>query len=154
MTRKPTYLLILTTALILTGLAVQASDRPGRGAAFIELDRDGDGGITRAEFEARGAVRFDRADADADGLLSAEELTAAMTAGMTRRVDALLARLDTSGDGMISAEELAQARDGRRAGAGMFERLDADADGAISAEEFAEMQRGHGRLGRRGPHGN
>jgi Ca2+-binding EF-hand superfamily protein len=76
---------------------------------FDELDSDGDGLLSRAEYSAANqrAARqslgrqraFERLDADADGVLTIDEFPPSR-----------LVRLDTDGDGTITAEELRQGR--------------------------------------------
>jgi hypothetical protein len=46
-------------------------------AHIAKLDTDGDGAITRAEWEALRLARFDAADSNKDGVLSKEEMRAA-----------------------------------------------------------------------------
>ncbi len=129
-------------------------DRP----SFAELDADGDGNLTVAEFKAQAAARFAEADTNGDGVLSVEELTAAATARAAERAAIMIARMiefrDADGDGALSQAEM-----GGDSGERMFARLDADGDGVISAEEYEQAQergkRGkRGRWGRHGDHGD
>jgi Ca2+-binding EF-hand superfamily protein len=118
---------------------------------FDAIDTDKDGKITSVEFDAFRAAEFSKADANADGQVSAEELAAKQVADMTARAadmaTKMIERMDDDGDGLLSAEEMAQ---GPRAPT-MFERADADGDGAISKEEVEAMK---GKMGHRhGKHG-
>jgi Ca2+-binding EF-hand superfamily protein len=121
--------------------------RPG----FEELDANADGLITPEEIAAHRQVRFDAADTDKDGLLSAEELEARMAARLTERVARMIGRKDTDGDGRLSRDELSA-----RPAEAMFARADSDGDGAVSVDEFEAMKqqrgRGHGMM-RRHPDG-
>lgn len=146
------------TLLLMTAMAIgfgvqgaQAQERHGQMPAFEELDANADGVVTLEELEAQAAARFQGVDTDGDGGISAAELLAQREIDEAQRAqdraDQLVERLDDDGDGLIQAEEMA---DGRRSLDRMFERVDADEDGAISAEEFAEA-REHGGERRNGP---
>lgn len=146
----------LAGGLMLTSTAAQARG-PGGGherLSFEQLDTNGDGQITMAEMEARGAARFAATDTNNDGKLSKEELTAAGSERMAKRVDRMLERLDADGDGALSQAELEDGRKGKGRGDRMekrFERMDADGSGGISAEEFeAHAGKGKGRKGGKG----
>lgn len=115
---------------------------------FTELDANGDGKITRDEFEARRAAEFAATDADGDGNISREELVAHIVARATDRAEGMADRMmehrDANADGVLSADEMAgddrqQARLDR-----MFERFDDDGDGALSQAELDDI----GMMGR------
>jgi Ca2+-binding EF-hand superfamily protein len=111
------------------------------------LDSDGDGTVSRSEFDAGGASRFTESDTDGDGQLSAEELEAAherMREQMRseragRHQDRVLARFDADDNGLVSREEFDAAR------AGLFEQLDADGDGVVRQDEGPRWHDGRGR---------
>jgi Ca2+-binding EF-hand superfamily protein len=76
---------------------------------FAKMDLNGDGNLTReemteykakmkAEREANKKDRFDRADANEDGQISAEEFAAS--------TDAMAKRMDRNGDGTIDRREM------------------------------------------------
>ncbi len=52
--------------------------------AYRELDRDGDGAVTRAEFMEAGEARFAQTDRDGDGRISRDEWAQAAAAGGER----------------------------------------------------------------------
>ena len=52
--------------------------------AYRELDRDGDGAVTRAEFMEAGEARFAQTDRDGDGRISRDEWARAAAAGGQR----------------------------------------------------------------------
>lgn len=104
-----TLLLGVATALALGGVAV-AQDGP-RGP--MAADTDGDSRLSQAEFAAGALARFDANDANRDGLISAEEVQAAMQARRTEGRARLFAALDADSDGMISRAEF-DARAERR----------------------------------------
>ncbi len=113
---------------------------------FAQVDADGDGKVTKEEFEAFRAARFAAADTDGDGKLSPEEMEAAREARRMERVRGMITRLDTDGDGLLSAEELAAGAP-RRGPEAMFGMLDADEDGALTLEEMQAGRPGFGRHG-------
>lgn len=69
---KPLFTL---TLIALAGTAcAQDAPRPGPARGMMRADANGDGVITRAEFDADNATRFARIDANHDGKLDASEL--------------------------------------------------------------------------------
>ena len=126
----------LGIAIVSPALADRGPGQGGmQGFIFDQLDADKDGKVTAAEMEASRTARVTAADANGDGLMSAEELAAMHLADMSVRASAMAAemvtRMDTNGDGLLSAAEMA-ARPGP---AQMFDRIDADGDGALTREE-------------------
>ena len=158
-------LILAGTALVIalgaTGAVVARDGGHGDRAAmmFERLDANGDGQITREEFDGAREARFTEADGNGDGLLSAEEMIAAAMArhsqeAVAERVGRMIERLDANGDGLLSPDEMPRERGGR-----MFERVDADGDGVITQEEaedararFADRH-GHRKGGRHGRDG-
>lgn len=147
-----TPLLILAIAaggaLTLSPAAAQDRQMPD----FATLDANGDGQISLEELTAQRTARFAEADANSDGALSPEELLAHMEAERDARADRMvermLSRLDANDDGVLQESELA-ARGGDRM-VQRFDRADTNADGVISAEEFEQAQ---DRMAERGRHG-
>ena len=145
---KRTTLIALTAATLALGTAATfARDGGHRGdrteridAMFERFDTDGNGEITRDEFDAARSDRFEGADTNGDGLLSTEELVQAALArhseeAITERVERMIERLDKDGDQALSAEELP----GDRSNA-MFDRADADGDGIVTRAEVEDMR--------------
>jgi Ca2+-binding EF-hand superfamily protein len=135
----------MKTIAILTALglasaalvAVAAPDGNGRGEKLKAADTNGDGMISREEAKAlpRLAKHFDAIDANKDGKLSADELSASRE----KRRGEGWKKLDTNGDGKISKAE-AQANAPRLAE--NFDQLDANKDGFVTPEEMKAAHAG------------
>jgi Ca2+-binding EF-hand superfamily protein len=137
----------LAVAVLLGGtvlaLAESGPGKMGHGMrmqhSFEELDADADGRITQEEMTAHMQAQFEGADADGDGALSRDELVTRMTERQAERIAAyanhMIERHDSDGDGKLSPDEMKADRGGR-----MFKRADADGDGAITKAEFDEMR--------------
>jgi hypothetical protein len=146
------------------GLAM-AQDGPGpRGPhGLFQADANGDGVLTRQEFDAGRDAMFARLDADNDGQISREEMRArhhgrrggrggmhslrgadANNDGNITREEFLARpiehfdRMDANNDGVISADERPQRGErAERRGRGERPTLDANGDGQVSRAEFA-----------------
>ena len=71
--------LFLSSAVILSGLSLPAFADKGHGL-FERSDTDGDGFVSKVEFDAGRDGMFDRIDANKDGILTQEEMQAARDA--------------------------------------------------------------------------
>lgn len=110
---------------------VQGTPLAPRRGGLAQFDTDGDGRITRAEFDAGTRASFARIDTNHDGRIDAAERTASPFGGR---------------GGAEEAEDVLVTLDAFLARAGrQFFRMDANADGVIDASE-----RGRGRGQRRG----
>ena len=135
---------IVAAALSVTAVSVAAKGMGRNGPmmpSFQELDADQDGKITPSEIEAFSKLRFETADTNSDGFLSADELEAQTLKRMQERAKMrsakMLEKKDANGDGKLSLEEMKQ--NGKRQ-AKMFKHMDADNDGAISAQEYQDAK--------------
>lgn len=122
----------------------------GHGMTLFGMGRPGAGEVlTPEDRAARIAERFAAADTDGDGLLSADEIAAALESMRLERMAVMAGRylqaLDTDGDGALSLDELMAGPSER-----MFARADTDGDGVISPEEWdAAMAQMRDRMGDR-----
>lgn len=97
-----------------------------------DADANQDGRISRQEWTALRSARFERADRNRDGQLSADDVPAMMRGrgrGRAGQLDQVIAAADQNGDGRVSREEFVS-------GTRLFEGLDKDRDGSIDAEEL------------------
>ncbi len=133
---------IALTSLALLTLAAAAFAKPGHNKyLFAQLDQNADGQVTLAEMQAGAEKRISEADANGDGLASAEELKALRKTRQAQHQSQRLAKKDANGDGVLSRDEVP------RMPAEVFAKLDADSSGTLSREELAA---GWGARGRRG----
>lgn len=81
---------IFATALAAAALAsIPALAAPHGGAAFIaDYDTNGDGQVTRAEFDAARTARFNATDTNKDGWVSEEEYLAEYSARLEKQLAA------------------------------------------------------------------
>ena len=144
---------ILTTAILTVAIGAGAASAKGFGFKgprgpeinFAEADANGDGQLTREELSAHARKAFDAADGDGSGALSATEIQAFVATQMQQKIADRSARMieykDDNGDGALSFDEMKPAE---RKMQRMFKRLDKNNDGGISTDEFAKMKdRGH-----------
>jgi Ca2+-binding EF-hand superfamily protein len=120
----------IAAAVLATGVAA-AHEHGGR------ADANGDGVLTRQEFDAGRAAMFARLDADNNGVLSRDEMRARRHGrhGRGGHGEGMhLAAADANDDGVISREEFL-ARPNQ-----MFDRLDTDRNGVISQAERDAMR--------------
>jgi len=108
-------------------------------ASSTELqDTNGDGVISAEEItaarDAGKAEKLAQFDADGNGELSRDERRAMRDA----RYDAMLLVYDADGNGELSKDERRAAKDARRATVDV--QLDVNGDGDVSAEEAAGME--------------
>ena len=99
-------------------------------ALFATADSNGDGDVSRAEFLAARAVRFDTLDVNRDGTLSGDEFAAAAQ-GLRGRIMApiMFRQFDADGDGKFTREEFSKAPTPG------FDMADANGDGKVSLAE-------------------
>ncbi len=135
----------LATVLAAGGAVAQTAAPQAAQALFQKADVDGDGRLTRAEFDAARQGRFAQADADHDGRLAMTELRALRPEGASQpqrrpSMDQIqkLRAIDRNGDRAIDAAEFRAIGDER------FASVDRNRDGSIGRDEIAELARGLG----------
>lgn len=156
---------IIAVAALMLGTAVIADSQTGMGMDdhmmggagmmdgaefdFATMDADKDGKISKDEVTAFRAARVTAADANADGKLSVDEISAMHLAAMQKSAatmaERMIERLDADGDKMLTAAEMMD----RPLPAAMFDRIDTNQDGFIDESEAKAaqdrmMERGRG----------
>ncbi|QJU56469.1 EF-hand domain-containing protein [Sphingomonas sp. AP4-R1] len=134
--------------MMVTGTALAALLAPMLSGAPALAQRGPMGPVTHDAYVAMQKQRFDMMDADHDGVVTKEELTAQLTARMgeappAERVDALFKTMDTDGDGKATAAEVAASAESR------FAAMDTNHDGTLSEDEFRAGMAQMGMGGRR-----
>ena len=137
----------------------------GKCYAFEQLDQDGNGKITKAEFfsmfyvESKLAQLFKVADTDANGCLSKAEVKKLIEAYpevavlMNRRGGNcdfyVTEQFDQDSDGMISLNEFMRKLHSNQTVVELFTELDKDGSGTISKQEVAEgLKANHALMGK------
>jgi Ca2+-binding EF-hand superfamily protein len=108
------------------------------GGKFLKrFDKDNDGKISAAEWPTEGRLTFEKADANSDGFVTADEMAKAHKPREGGKGDPAdrFAKLDTDKDGKLSVTEWSAM------GEKMFARLDDNKDGKISADEMPKHDR-------------
>ena len=123
----------LLIAVLVVFAATNARAQPGR---LPNPDKDGDGRVTLAEFQAVQAVRQARAfkllDRDGNGRLEAAEIA------RSPRMAGVLRALDANRDGAVTRQEMQSGGEAR------FRAADANKDGWLSKAELAVLRQGAG----------
>ena len=132
--RTLTIALLATCCTLAAGVAIaQEADGADPRAAMREMlqkaDSNKDGAIDRGEFAAVRQSRFGEMDRDGDGKVTKAEMEARAAERAAERGGRLFARADADGDGAISKAEF-EATEMR-----MFERMDRNGDGRLSPED-------------------
>ncbi|HEY6882084.1 MAG TPA: EF-hand domain-containing protein [Polyangiales bacterium] len=145
--------LLVSLISTLAGVGAAAA-QPGGGKHFEQLDTNGDGVVTTAEFEAGALSRWTQADANKDGKVTADEFKAAREAHEHGSCGPKhLAKMEGRGlpgdenrDGVVTkAEAVAGAQKWAK-------KIDANGDGTLTKEEFMSARPHHGH-GPHHPHG-
>ena len=144
---KPAFVGLTVFVIAATASASVVSQTRDPQAVFKNLDKNGDGRLSRAEFKGT-AQQFDKLDADQDGVITSGEFqlsggggrsggTRQASAGgggagssQTSDPDVLIRTQDLNGDGRIAMREWMNFQEAR------FLKLDADADGYVTRDEL------------------
>jgi Ca2+-binding EF-hand superfamily protein len=107
--------------------------RRGAQLRWQKLDKDGDGFISRNEWD-RKPKAFDRLDSNKDGVLTLEEAKQSARQRGKARQQNRLKQLDKDGNGAISREEWPRQPKA-------FDRLDTNKDGVLTEAELSPLIR-------------
>ncbi|MCP4328465.1 MAG: histidine kinase [Alphaproteobacteria bacterium] len=116
--------------------AGQSADPPGgcdgaRAAKhFDRMDANRDGRVTEDEMMQVRLTLVQRADTNGDGVLSADEFSAAGQGRQGDRAERRFVRLDADNDGAVTMAEIFAVR------LAFLRRVDADGDGAMTLTEL------------------
>ncbi|MCF7749360.1 hypothetical protein KQ945_01280 [Bacillus subtilis subsp. subtilis] len=122
---------------------------------MLELyDRNRDGVVDRAEFDAVRAASFAATDTDGNGTLSLAEYTAEFDARLERQ--RVRVRADAARQAKVRFDSLDKDKDGRMtfaeyqaSGKRMFERADSNGDGVVDARDPEPVAGAHSANGNR-----
>ncbi len=111
----------------------------GPGGMFLGLfDADGDGSVTREDFDAKRAELFALADSDGSGSFSLEDFGPLWLKGNETRIVDMFQRADEDGSLGITAEEHDKRLDR------LMEHADRNKDGVITKADFRGGRNGRG----------
>ena len=99
---------------------------------FKGADTNGDGAISKAEFDAFHVKRFKEMDANGDGKITLDEMKAAHKQMLEKGKDKRFDEADANHDGALSREETEKMPMMSR----RFEEIDANHDGKVTREEM------------------
>ena len=145
---KRTYLVVLGVSSLTASVALAGGGGKEAGE-FIDreikaMDTNGDKKLTLDEHSSGARLMFGKMDADKDGKVTAQEMTAAheqVTGGKARKSEMSAAEkikvIDTNSDGALTEVE---HTNGARL---MFEKMDADTDGFLTR---SEIMAGHAKM--------
>lgn len=106
---------------------------------FSQFDKNADGKVTKAEWQAERLSRFDAADSDHNGALTSQEFEKQMQARRANQVTKFFELRDQNHDGKLSQSEAGRMPVQR------FAALDKDGDKHISRQELESAPRNPGR---------
>ncbi len=116
--------------------------RGGHGRMFLEMfDTDGDGKVTRAEFDAKRTELFSLADTNGSGSFTLQDFGPLWLAVNEGRIVDMFQRADADGSLGITSEEAEKHMDR------MMDHADRNQDGVITKADFERGKRGGMRGG-------
>jgi Ca2+-binding EF-hand superfamily protein len=123
------------------GFSSAHADFPGQDGAtagqpgdkmFKEMDSDGDGAISRAEYDVFHANRFKEMDTNGDGKITRDEVKAERNKLLKNSRDRRFEAADANHDGVLTREETKKIPMLFR----YFDEMDANHDGKVTREEM------------------
>lgn len=145
--KKAINFLVVMPALVLVAALAHAEPKacnePAQGQTrvqmeemmFKKMDANGDGAVSKAEFNAFNAKRFKEMDANGDGKVTREEMDVRVNQVMRnglKHLDDRFAAADTNHDGVLDREE-AKAMPVMLV---YFDEVDTNHDGKVTREEY------------------
>ena len=146
-------IIISGMALSLPALGGDGKYSNGKSRFMSFFDTNGDNIVTMEEFNTAAAARFNRIDADSNGVISKDEFHAYMGKKRQERNAQRFQMMDSDADGQVSQQEYLtykQQKAERR-----FKSMDLNNDGVVSQEEYEARKsrwsgRKHGHRGKGG----
>lgn len=134
--------LVATAALFAAGAASAHGKGEGKGdrmeAHWQQMDKDGDGELSKEELTGRASHLLEDADADGNGKISKDEMKAFHEARRAEWKEKH--NKDKNGDGVVDRTEFLNAAQEH------FDKLDKDGNGVLSEDEQRSgHKRGHHR---------
>lgn len=129
MKRAVTVVSLLCAFAVIPAASAMEPYLPKSAQSFGKADANADGKVTAAEIGPRAERRFTRMDADKNGEVTAAEIDEALKRALERRRGRIMAKLDADKNGTISRAELDRAVEE------MIAAADADHDGGVTLAE-------------------
>jgi len=104
--------------------------------AFGDADSNGDGVISRSEFDTGRTKTFTEKDSNGDGFMTLTEFKAGLPKFVQSRAESRFNEMDTNHDGKVSRSEHEASGDAT------FKRLDTNGDGRLTKEELPKFGNG------------
>jgi Ca2+-binding EF-hand superfamily protein len=123
---------------VLSAGAALSQGREGPGAMFDRADGNADGVVSRDEFIAARAEQFAGRDRNGDGFIDGADLgeRAAARPRISQAMNALVTQFDADKDGKVGKDEFVSG------GMKLFDRADADKSGSLDAKELDAAKAG------------
>ncbi len=127
-------------AAVLLAPALAAGPALAKGTdSMKEMDTNADGKVSSAEHQTAASMKFDKADANKDGILTQGELTGFMMESKgkpemkaAQKSESKVLEFDSNSDGSLSRQEFTDGS------AAKFTRMDANSDGSLTMAEMKD----------------
>lgn len=118
-------------------LAAESSATGFAQKAFGNADTNGDGVISRSEFDAARTKTFTEKDSNGDGFMTLAEFKTGLPMMVQRRAESRFKDMDGNQDGRVSRSEHEASGDS------LFKRLDTNGDGRLTKDEQPKFGNGN-----------
>ncbi len=136
------FKLIIAGSLVCTATLAQACDVKQQGVTYFqEMDKNGDGAISKKEFDTYHKAHFSEMDTNKDGKVTQAEMDAAHGKKVEKcnvGLDSRFEKSDINNDGVLSKDE---AEIGMPAVFSHFDEFDANKDGKVSSQEMSDFMK-------------